>query len=62
MTRTTVYRGRPDDDGNETLADVFHETEYNHAVVIKTGGGQKLKIPADQWADIYIDGEEVDDD
>lgn len=61
MTRTTVYRGRPDDHDDDPLADVYHNHEYNHAVVIETTGGQTIKIPEGEAADIYIDGEEVDD-
>ncbi|MEA5387117.1 hypothetical protein VB779_08650 [Haloarculaceae archaeon H-GB11] len=61
MTRTTVYRGRPDDHDDEPLADVFHDHEYRHAVVIETTGGQKIKIREDEAVDIYIDGEEVEE-
>jgi len=61
MTRTTVYLGRPDDYDDEPLADVYHNHEYRHAVVIETTGGQKIKIPEGEAADIWIDGEPVDE-
>lgn len=62
MTRTTVYRGRPDDHEDDALADEFHnhENDYRHAVVVKTGDGQVFKVPEDEWCDIYIDGEAVE--
>lgn len=64
MTRTTVYRGRPDDHDEEPLADVFHDHEsgYRHTVVVKTTGGQTIKIPEDEAVDIYIDGTPVEED
>jgi hypothetical protein len=63
MTRTTVYQGRPDDYDDEPLADVYHDHEsgYNHAVVIKTTGGQCIKIPESEAVDIYVDGDLVDE-
>lgn len=64
MTRTTVYRGRPDDHEDEPIADEFHDHEsgYKHAVVVKTGDGEVFKVPEAEWCDIYIDGEPVEED
>ncbi|WP_134672601.1 hypothetical protein [Halorussus marinus] len=59
MTRTTVYRGTPDDHDDEPLADVYHNHDADDAVVIKAQGTE-YRIPEDEPVDIYIDGEEAD--
>ena len=59
MTRTTVYRGRPDDHDDEPLADVYHNNDADDAVVIQAQGTE-YRIPEGEPVDIYIDGEEVD--
>jgi hypothetical protein len=59
MTRTTVYRGTPDDHDDEPLADVYHSHDADDAVVIQAQGTE-YRIPEEEPVDIYIDGEEVD--
>jgi hypothetical protein len=61
MTRTTVYRGKHYDDDNEVVYDAFHNHEsHGPAVVIQTAK-QEFHVPEDEWVDIYIDGEPVDE-
>ena len=60
MTRTTVYQGTPEDYDDDPLADVFHNHDAEHAVVIEHANGE-YRIPEEEWVDIYIDGEEVED-
>ena len=66
MTRTTVYNGKPGDDDarDDVLTDVFHANDGDAAVVVQVGGshGTELRIPEHQPVDIYVSGEEVDDE
>lgn len=58
MTRTTVYRGTPDNHEDDPIADEYHTHEHDDAVVIKHANGE-YRIPNDDWVDIYVDGEPV---
>jgi len=60
MTRTTVYRGRPDSHDDEPLADVYHNHDADDAVVIEAQG-TTYRIPESEPVDIYIDGELVNE-